>query len=162
LEFFQQTIAANPQTFALIADLWAKNLDVQFMPQIAERFKTLVPPQVLAKEEGKQLPPQPPNPQQQMMQQEMQMQQAKIQQAQADIQIKAAKLKIEQEQNEIDKAELMIKAQEIQNKNQLDIYNHQSDLERSRITHGMNHQKMNNDFSVDIAKIMADLHKKND
>ena len=56
LEFMQQTLAANPTVFPLIADLWAKNLDVQFMPQIAERFKTLVPPQILAKEEGKELP----------------------------------------------------------------------------------------------------------
>src|SRR5215475_4402165 len=75
LEFFQQTLQANPQAFPLIADLWAKNLDIQYMPQVAERFKTMVPPEILAKEEGKQLPPKPPSPQEQMMQQQMMQQQ---------------------------------------------------------------------------------------
>ena len=54
LEFMQNTLQAFPQSFPLIADLWAKNLDVQFMPQMAERFKSLVPPQILAKEEFNQ------------------------------------------------------------------------------------------------------------
>jgi hypothetical protein len=49
LEFMQQTLQANPQAFNLIADLWASQLDVQMMPQIRERLKNLVPPQVLKK-----------------------------------------------------------------------------------------------------------------
>ena len=64
LEFFQQTIANNPQVFNLIADLWAGNLDIQQMSQVKERLKTLVPPAILAKEEGKQPPPPQPDPQQ--------------------------------------------------------------------------------------------------
>lgn len=159
LEFFQQTIAANPQTFPLIADLWAKNLDVQFMPQIAERFKSIVPPQILAKEDGKKLPPQPPSPQEQMMQQEMQMKQAELQERQAMIQIKQQELELKKEKNQLDKAELMIKAQKSQMDSQMDIYNHQADIEKSKITHGMDHAKHDKDYSIEIAKILADLHK---
>ena len=39
LEFMQETMAANPQVFPLIADLWAGQLDVQQMPLIKERLK---------------------------------------------------------------------------------------------------------------------------
>lgn len=143
LEFFQETIAAsgNPQMFNLIADLWAKNLDIQFMPQIADRLKTLVPPQVLAKEEGKELPPQPPNPQEIMMQQEMQIRQQQLQE-------RAEELKIRQNRHELEKAELMMTARKIQ-----------SDMQRDQIQHHVDLTKADLDFTAKIAKILADTHK---
>ena len=58
------TIQAFPQCFPLIADLWASNLDiVNAQANSKERFKTLVPPDILAKEAGEQPPPQKPSPQ---------------------------------------------------------------------------------------------------
>lgn len=159
LEFFQETIAANPQTFPLIADLWAKNLDVQYMPQIAERFKNLVPPKILAQEEGKELPPQPPSPQEQMMQAEMQAKQAEIMEKQAEIKLKMQKLELEREQNEVDKAELLLKAQKIQNEAQLDVYNHELNLKKAEVTHGLDRRKHEDSTNLGIAKIIADLHK---
>jgi len=151
LEFLQQTLQAYPQAFPLIADLWAKNLDVQFMPQMAERFKTLVPPQILAEEEGKQLPPQPPSPQEQMMQMEMQSKQAAIQQ-------KAQEIQLKEQQLELDKAELMMKANEMRQKSQLDIYNHQANIEEARITHHRDMHKTDRDFASKIAKMLTDVH----
>lgn len=159
LEFFAQTLQAFPQAFPLIADLWAKNLDVQWMPQIADRFKTLVPPQILAKEEGKELPPQQPNPQEQMMQMEMQLKQAEIAEKQKEIEIKMQKLQLEQEQNELAKAELLLKAQKIQTDTQLDVYNHEANIEKARITHGLTRNKGEMDFSTKIAGILADIYK---
>lgn len=159
LEFLQQTLQAYPQAFPLIADLWAKNLDVQFMPQIAERFKTLVPPQIIAKEEGKQLPPQKPNPQEMMMQAQLQMQQAEIKNKMQEVQIKSEKLKLEQQQHELEKIELMMKAQKDQADNQLNMYDHQLNLKKAEVTHGFERQKHQDGITVDLAKIMADLHK---
>jgi hypothetical protein len=141
LEFFQQTIAANPQTFPLIADLWAKNLDIQYMPQVAERFKTLVPPQVLAQEEGKQLPPQPPSPQDQMMQMEMQSKQAEIQERMQQLQLK-------QQQQEIEKMRLMMDAKELAEK-----------MKNDRQQQHVDMMKTDMDYSAKIAKIWADLHQ---
>jgi hypothetical protein len=152
LEFFQETIAANPQVFPLIADLWAKNLDIQFMPQIADRFKTIVPPQILAKEEGKQLPPQPPSPQQQAIQQEMQMKQFQMQLA-------AQELEIKKEKNQIDQLELMLKAKKAKLDGQMDIYNHQADIEESKIRHDLARRKQIDDKELDMTRILADLHK---
>src|SRR6185369_16250268 len=108
LEFFQETIANNPQVFNLIADLWAGNLDIQQMQQVKERLKNLVPPEIIAKEEGKE-PPQPkPDPQAIMMQAEIQAKQAEIQNKQAEVQVKMQKLKLEEEEIELKKAEMFL------------------------------------------------------
>jgi hypothetical protein len=152
LEFMQQTLAANPQIFPLIADLWAKNLDVQFMPQISERFKTLVPPEILANEEGKPPPPPKPNPQAMMMQMQMQ-------EKMAEIKNKQEKLELEKQQHELERAELLLKAQKIQLDSQLDIYNHKAELERTRLAHGLDKEKADSTFAADLAKVLADLHK---
>lgn len=71
LQLMMQICQANPQVFPLIADLIAKNLDLQQMPLIAERLENLVPPQILAKERGEPPPPPQPNPEQEMAKMEM-------------------------------------------------------------------------------------------
>lgn len=159
LEFFQQTIQAFPQSFPLIADLWAKNLDLQWMPQIAERFKSMVPPEILAKESGEPPPSPKPNPQEQMMQMEIQTKQAEIQEKQAKIQIEMKKLALQEEQNQLDKTEMLLKAQKIQMDAKLNVFDHQANIEKSKVAHRMDHNKQQLDFTKDIAKIMADLHK---
>lgn len=159
LEFMSQVMAANPQVFPLIADLYASNLDIVNMEQVKERLKTLVPPQILAKEEGKQLPPQPPSPQDQMMQKEMQLKQSQIQQAQGMLQIKAAELQLKKEKQEIEKLQFQLDAQKAQLDSQLDIYNHNANIEKSRITHNLDHVKHQDSHNIEIAKILADLHK---
>lgn len=145
LEMFQQTLQAAPQYFNLIADLWAKNLDVQYMPQIVERFKTVVPPQIIAKEEGlPPPPPPPPDPQQQMMQMEMQNQ------AQ-ELQSRAQELQIREQKHELDKIQLMLKAHELQDKMNTNRENKAVELHRTNL-----------DYSAQIAKILADLKIAND
>lgn len=153
LEFFQQTLAANPQSFPLIADLWAKNLDVQYMQQIADRFKTLVPPSIIAQEEGKEPPPPKPNPQEIAMQMEMQLKQAELQSKQKELDLKMQKL-------ELEKAELMLKAQQVQMDSEMTVYAHQADIEQSKIAHGLDTKKAELDYTAKIAKIVADLHGK--
>ncbi len=159
LEFLQQTLQVFPQAFPLIADLWAKNLDVQFMPQMAERFQTLVPPDILAKEQGKPAPPPKPDPQAQMMQAEMQMKQQELQTKQQAIQIKAAELQLKKEKNQIDQLEAQLKAQKAQLDAQMDVYRHQADIEQARITHGMDHMKHRDNTDIELAKLLTDLHK---
>jgi len=164
LEFFQQTIAANPQTFPLIADLWAKNLDVQYMPQIAARFKTLVPPQIIAEEEGKQLPPQPPSPQEQMMQAQMKQQQQQMMMNEQKMHLeeqqlleRAEELKIRKEKHMLEQAEMILKAQEMKEKMGLE-------KQKIRIEHGklfLDADKAEKDFSSKIAAVLNDIHKHN-
>lgn len=159
IKFLQETLQANPQAFPLVADLWASNLDVQFMPQLVERFKTMVPPEILAKENGEPPPPPKPNPQEELMKAEMASKQAEIQEKQAAIQVKIQELEIKKEQNQLAQAELLLKAQKIQNDSALDVFNHQANIEEAKIRHHVDHHKNEQNFTSDIAKILADLHK---
>jgi hypothetical protein len=159
LEMFSQTLQAYPQAFPLIADLWAANLDIQWMPQIKERFKNLVPPEVLAKEEGKQAPSPKPNPQQMMMEAEMQGKMAQIQNKQAEIKIKQEELELKKQQAQLEQADLLLKLQKQQGDAQLNVYDHEANIERAKITHEFNKSKLDHDFTKEIAKILADLHK---
>jgi len=154
LEFFQQTIANNPQVFNLIADLWAGNLDIQQMPQVKDRLKNLVPPEILAKEEGQPPPPPQPNPQMMLMQ-------AELQGKQAQIQAKAQELAIKQQEHELDKAKLLLEAQKIQAQSELNVYDHELNLQKARVTHELDHEKSNKDFHHKIASILADVYKHN-
>jgi hypothetical protein len=154
LEFFQQTIANNPQVFNLIADLWAGNLDIQQMEQVKDRLKTLVPPDILAKEEGKQPPPKQPDPQQIMMQMEMQKHQQQMQIDQQKMQIeeqqlmeRAEELKIRKEKHLLEQAEMILKAKQMEQKMGIEQERNQIDIDR-----------MDHDFSAKIAKVLADAH----
>ncbi len=158
LEFLQQTLQAYPQGFPLIADLWAKNLDVQFMPQIADRFKTIVPPQILAKEEGKELPPQPPSPQEQAMQMQQQMMQMEAKAKMGDMQNKMQDIEIKKKKLELEEAQLMLDAQKMKSEHQLNIYDHEANIKQAQITHHLDHRKSEMDFSAKIAKILSDGH----
>jgi hypothetical protein len=164
LEFMQQTLQANPTVFPLIADLWAKNLDVQFMPQIAERFKTLVPPEVLAKEAGQPPPPPKPNPQQMMAEQQMKAQQQqmmineqKMHLEEQALMERAEELKIRKEKHMLDQAEMILKAQEMKIKMGLE-------QQKIKVEHGkllLDADKAEKDFSTKIAGVMSDLHRHN-
>jgi hypothetical protein len=154
LEFFQQTIAANPQTFNLIADLWAKNLDIQFMPQVAERFKLLVPPEVLAKEAGEPPPPPKPDPQAMMMQQQMKMaeqemavKEQKMQIESAQLQERAQELEIRKEKHQLEKLEMLLKAKEMAEKNNLEKQGHRIDMHKTDV-----------EYATKIASLLADLN----
>jgi hypothetical protein len=161
LEFMQQTLQANPTIFPLIADLWAKNLDVQFMPQIAERFKTLVPPEIIAKEEGKPIPPKPPNPQEMMAQQQMKAQQQQMMMNEQKMHLeeqalmeRAEELKIRKEKHLLDQAEMILKAQEMQTKMGLE-------QQKIKVDHGrllLDADKSEKDFSSKIATVLSQLH----
>lgn len=162
LEFMQQTLAANPQVFPLIADLWAKNLDVQFMPQMAERFKSMVPPEILAKEEGKPPPPKQPNPQEQMMQAQMQAQQQQMAMNEQKMHLeeqqlleRAEELKIRKEKHLLEQAEMIMRAQEMKQKHQLDRV--KLGLEGSRLA--LDEDRAEKDFSAKLASVLSSIHK---
>jgi len=137
LEMLQQLVSIAPQqVLPLVADLYAKNLDVQFMPQLVERLQNLVPPQILAKEQGKPAPPPQPNPQIEMLQQEMKMKSQQIQQKQAEIQLK-------QQQQQMDQVKLQLDAKKLYE----DLAMNQEDqsLEKTKLM-------------VELKKIMEESH----
>jgi len=161
LEFLQESIAANPQqVFPLVADIWASNLDVEKREQLVERFRNLVPPQILAKEEGKELPPQPPSPQEQAIQMEMQIKQAELKEKEAELQLKMEELQLKKQKQELEKAELQLKAQKAHMDTQLNVFDHQSNMHKSIVTHTLDNKKAEMDYAAKMAKIIADAKHK--
>jgi hypothetical protein len=164
LEFMQETLAVYPQAFPLIADLWAKNLDVQFMPLMAERFKNLVPPEILAKEEGKPAPPPKPNPQQMMAEQQMKMQEQQMMMNEQKMHLeeqalmeRMEELRIRKEKHMLEQAEMILKAKQMQSKMGLE-------QQKIKIDHGkllLDADKVEKDFSSTIASVLSDIHRHN-
>jgi len=128
LELFAQTMQLNPQIFPLIADIYAKNLDLQYMPQISERFKSLVPPEILAKEAGEPPPPPKPDPQAMLMQAELKEKEAKIQNEMQKIQVSQQKLQIDQQRLELDRMKMMMEMNEVKMRTEQDERDHKLDL----------------------------------
>lgn len=164
LEFFQQTLQANPNVFPLIADLWAANLDIEKRQQVIDRFKTMVPPEILAKEEGKEPPPKQPNPQEMMAQQQMQAQQQQMMMNEQKMHLeeqalmeRAEELKIRKEKHMLDQAEMILKAQEMKSKMGLE-------QQKIKVEHGkllLDADKTEKDFSSKIASVLSEIHRHN-
>jgi len=113
LNLLLKLVSMAPQTMPLIADLFADLLDVENRAQLVERFRTLVPPDILAKENG--TPPPPPSPQEMQ-----QMQQAQQQQQLQQIQVmnQSRKLDIDQQDVEVKKARINVDMAEQMNKSE--------------------------------------------
>lgn len=148
LEFFKETMAIAPQQFPLIADLWVENLDLESMPTMRDRFKTLVPPEILAREEGKPPPPPKPDPQAMMAQMEMAEKKADIQAKMDKTKIEEGKLQIQQKQLQFEEMELKIELYELQQKLKQDDKDHHMDIAKLEIGH-----------REKLTGVLADLHK---
>jgi Phage P22-like portal protein len=135
LELFKETVSIAPQLFPLIADLWAESLDLENMPTIRDRFKTLVPADILAKEEGKPIPPKKPDPQQEMLQAELQEKQANIKAKLDKSKIDEAKLQLEAKELQLEEMKLKFEAIELQEKLKADKFDHEVDLKKANLTH---------------------------
>ena len=132
------------------------------MPQIAERFKNLVPPEILAKEAGEPPPPKQPNPQEIMMQAELQQKQQQLKMNEQKMHLeeqalmeRAEELKIRKEKHMLEQAEMILKAKDMQTK-------HGLESQRIKIDHGklaLEADRADNDCTSTIASVLSDIHK---
>ena len=132
----------NPQVFPLIADLIAENFDLENMPQLVERLKNMVPPQVLAKESGDPIPPQQPtqpSPQEMMMKQEMQLKEREMQLKEQQLQQNAIKIQQDQEKIDATREGNYLKAGVENDKVE-------AEMEKARMEENTEHTKMLKDF----------------
>lgn len=110
LSSLQQVLQANPQTFNLIADLYAENLPLSNTLEIKNRLKTLVPPEIIEAGKTGEVPQQQegqPDPAQQAEMLQAQVKQAELQLKMKELQLKeqelAAKLQTEQFDSETER-----------------------------------------------------------
>lgn len=93
LQSLQQVLQADPQAFALIADLYAENLPLMNTIEIKNRLKTLVPPQIVeAGKTGKM----PDTSGQQSPEQQAMAQQAALKEK--EMQLKAKELELKEKE----------------------------------------------------------------
>lgn len=80
-----------PESVTALIDLIFDNMPIPNRQQLVDRARAFVPPQILAKEEGKEIPPSPPpqpTPDQQIKMDELQIKQGTLQQNQEGINLK--------------------------------------------------------------------------
>lgn len=132
-QFYSDLVTRQPQLMTVMGDLMFRNMDFAGSQAMAERMKKLIDPKLL--EEGDGQPP--PDPEKQMMaqqleqmqqvilqgQQEMQALQMQLKDKQADLQLKSQSEMTDAQENqakmEIQRLELQIKQQEFQQEMQL-------------------------------------------
>jgi hypothetical protein len=106
LKSLQQVIQADPQTFSLIADLYAENLPLSNSLEIKNRLKTIVPPQIIEAGKTGKMPQEKgqgqPSPEEQAMQMQQQQMQMEMQFKQQEIEIKKQELQLKAQQQQID------------------------------------------------------------
>ncbi len=99
LQSLREVLQADPETFKLVADLYADNLPLANNLEIKNRLKTLVPPEIIEAGKTGKMPQEngQPTPEQQMMQMQQQMQQQQMMFQEKELQLKEAEIKIKQQ-----------------------------------------------------------------
>jgi hypothetical protein len=99
LQSLREVLQADPETFKLVADLYADNLPLSNNLEIKNRLKTIVPPEIIEAGKTGKMPHEngQPTPEQMMMQQQMQMQQQQMQMQQKEIQLKEEEIRLKQQ-----------------------------------------------------------------
>jgi len=106
LESLQQVLQANPQTFNLIADLYADNLPLMNNLEIKNRLKTMVPPAIIEAGKTGKMPQQnaQPSPEEQALQLQAQNQQQQNA-------FKAKEMQLKEQELEMKKQQIIMEAQ---------------------------------------------------
>lgn len=144
LQSLQAAYQIDPSTFRMTADLFADNLPLSNTIEIRNRFKTMVPPEIIeAGKSGKNPTPQGPTPEQQQMQMQQQAMQMKAQEKQKELELKAQEIQLKQQQIAM---EAQFKIQELEtqrveaaSKLQEQILRYKAESERTQIDSEMSH-----------------------
>jgi hypothetical protein len=98
LDSLRMLLQADPETFKLVADLYAESLPLANSIEIKNRLKTLVPPDIIKAGKTGEMPQQgQANPQAQMMQMQQQAQQQEMQFKQQELQLKAKEIELKEQ-----------------------------------------------------------------
>jgi hypothetical protein len=94
-----------------------------------------------------------------MIMAELQSRQADIETKKKKIELDAQKLELERQKAELDQVELLLRAKKDEQTAALNIYDHELNLQKTRITHGLDHKKIDRDYDHKIAALLTDVYK---
>lgn len=147
LNSLQQILQASPETFNLVADLYADNLPLANTIEIKNRLKTIVPPQIIEAGKTGKMPSEmgqnQPSPEEQAMQMQQQKMQIEVQFKQAEIELKKQELQLKAQQMQIDLEieRQKLQAEELQVLGQIEEskLRYQAETERTESDHAISH-----------------------
>lgn len=152
IAIFMQLCSASPQVFPLVADLIAKNLDLQNTQQVVDRLQLLVPPEVIAKEQGKEPPPPKPDPQQKIMDMQMQLAQAKLEEQKAEIKVKEQKNLLEEKRHRLEELQMMLDAKEMNDKMLIGQKKDETEIHKAELSYAASMARLMRDLGADLNK----------
>lgn len=101
LQSLREVLQADPETFKLVADLYADNLPLANNLEIKNRLKTIVPPEIIEAGKTGKMPSesgnQGPTPEQQQLMMQQQQMQMQMQMQQKELQLKEEELRLKQQ-----------------------------------------------------------------
>lgn len=115
LQSLREVLQADPETFKLVADLYADNLPLANNIEIKNRLKTIVPPQIIEAGKTGKMPNETgqnsPTPEQMQMQMQQQQMQIEAQYKQQELEIKKQELAIKERESQ---AEIQIERMKLE------------------------------------------------
>lgn len=151
LQALSLAMKANPQIFNLVADLFAENLPLANTLEIRNRFKTLVPPEIIEAGKSGKMPQQAqtPNPQDQA--------------AMAEAEYKKHKIELEKQKVQMEMQEMQSKSELENKKMQLDYLTASAELEEAKLRYMAETGRTHSDNAIshanNITKIMIAKQK---
>jgi hypothetical protein len=153
LQSLNLALQGNPQIFNLVADLYAENLPLTNTLEIRNRFKTLVPPEIIEAGKSGKMPQQAQQPN------------AQDQAAMAEAQYKMQKIELEKAKLEMEMQESQSKAELEQQEMQLKYLQAASSLEEAKLRFMAETQRTHSDNAIshadNITKIMISKQREN-
>lgn len=151
LQSLNAALQANPQLFNLIADLYAENLPLTNTLEIRNRFKTLVPPEIIEAGKSGKMPQQAAQPS------------AQDQAAMAEAEYKKQKIELEKQKLQMEMQQTQSKAELEQQQMQLAYLEAAQELESAKLRYMAEMQRTHSDNAIshadNITKIIVSKAK---
>jgi hypothetical protein len=148
LQSLNLALQGNPQIFNLIADLYAENLPLSNTLEIRNRFKTLVPPEIIEAGKSGKMPQQAQQPN------------AQDQAAMAEAQYKMQKIELEKQKLQMDMQESQSKAELERQQMELAYLEAAQELETAKLRYMAETQRTHSDNAIshadNITKMMIE------
>lgn len=152
MESFQMVLQANPQLFALIADLYAENLPLENNIELRNRLRTIVSPEIIeAGKTGKPIPPKQEGPPPDLM---IKMQELELQKQALQMQMQQAQQKAQKDMHDLTLKQHELEVKVDHDKQRVEMEWHKIEAMKLEAAAKLEEQEMR--FKAEMARISQD------